>query len=172
MLQRSCGLFSIYLFVLQFAFLDVKFRQLQKERFLIKNDGQVPCHFAFIPKLNDTQYCKSWLRAEPSDGFLEPSKLFQSLFCIIYFFSSKIVLFAFFKIKIKFKKCICVQYLSMHCKQTRKSNIKQVPLQSLEIWAVQNLIFFCFQLFDIWNEVSPNYFRFVHLALQYRSNPF
>ncbi|XP_067373820.1 inositol polyphosphate 5-phosphatase OCRL isoform X4 [Channa argus] len=57
-----------------FTFENVKFRQLRKERFLITNDGQVACHFAFIPKLNDTQYCKSWLRAEPSDGFLEPSE--------------------------------------------------------------------------------------------------
>ncbi|KAM9849522.1 inositol polyphosphate 5-phosphatase OCRL [Aulostomus maculatus] len=58
----------------EFTFENVKFRQLQRERFLIKNDGQVPCHFAFIPKLNDSQYCKSWLRAEPSDGFLEPNE--------------------------------------------------------------------------------------------------
>lgn len=58
----------------QFAFANVKFRQLQRERFVITNDGQVPCHFAFIPKLNDSQYCKPWLRAEPSDGFLEPSE--------------------------------------------------------------------------------------------------
>uniref|UniRef100_A0A3B4ZV68 phosphoinositide 5-phosphatase n=1 Tax=Stegastes partitus TaxID=144197 RepID=A0A3B4ZV68_9TELE len=61
----------------EFAFENVKFRQLQKERFLITNDGQVPCHFAFIPKLNDSQYCKPWLRAEPSDGFLEPNETLE-----------------------------------------------------------------------------------------------
>ncbi|XP_047440581.1 inositol polyphosphate 5-phosphatase OCRL isoform X2 [Mugil cephalus] len=61
----------------EFTFENVKFRQLQKERFQITNDGQVPCHFAFIPKLNDTQYCKSWLRAEPSDGFLEPNETLE-----------------------------------------------------------------------------------------------
>ncbi|XP_034037646.1 inositol polyphosphate 5-phosphatase OCRL isoform X2 [Thalassophryne amazonica] len=61
----------------EFTFENVKFRQLQKERFLIKNDGQVPCHFVFIPKLNDTQYCKPWLRAEPSDGFLEPNETLE-----------------------------------------------------------------------------------------------
>ncbi|XP_041095797.1 inositol polyphosphate 5-phosphatase OCRL-like isoform X1 [Polyodon spathula] len=38
------------------------------------NDGQVPCHFAFIPKLNDTQFCKPWLRVEPCDGYLEPNE--------------------------------------------------------------------------------------------------
>ncbi|XP_069387541.1 inositol polyphosphate 5-phosphatase OCRL isoform X3 [Paralichthys olivaceus] len=67
----------------EFAFENVKFRQLQKERFLITNDGQVPCHFAFIPKLNDSQYCKPWLRAEPSDGFLEPSETLE-IFLEVY----------------------------------------------------------------------------------------
>uniref|UniRef100_A0A672G068 phosphoinositide 5-phosphatase n=1 Tax=Salarias fasciatus TaxID=181472 RepID=A0A672G068_SALFA len=61
----------------EFTFENVKFRQLQRERFLIKNDGQVPCHFAFIPKLNDSVYSKSWLRAEPSDGFLEPNETLE-----------------------------------------------------------------------------------------------
>nr|XP_020448047.1 inositol polyphosphate 5-phosphatase OCRL-1 isoform X3 [Monopterus albus] len=61
----------------EFTFENVVFRQLQKERFQIKNDGQVHCHFAFIPKLNDTQYCKPWLRAEPSDGFLEPNETLE-----------------------------------------------------------------------------------------------
>ncbi|XP_061895777.1 inositol polyphosphate 5-phosphatase OCRL [Entelurus aequoreus] len=61
----------------EFTFENVKFRQLERERLLIKNDGQVPCHFAFIPKLNDSQYCKSWLRAEPSEGFLEPNETLE-----------------------------------------------------------------------------------------------
>ncbi|KAL0973658.1 hypothetical protein UPYG_G00207980 [Umbra pygmaea] len=61
----------------EFTFKDVKFRQLQRERFLISNDGQVPCHFVFIPKLNDSQYCKNWLRAEPCEGFLEPNETLE-----------------------------------------------------------------------------------------------
>ncbi|KAJ3588067.1 hypothetical protein NHX12_011661, partial [Muraenolepis orangiensis] len=65
---------SLSLSITDFKFVNVKFRRLQRERFVITNDGQVPCHFAFIPKLNDTQYCKPWFRAEPSDGFLEPSE--------------------------------------------------------------------------------------------------
>ncbi|CAL8356126.1 unnamed protein product [Merluccius merluccius] len=65
---------SLSLSLTDFKFANVKFRRLQRERFVITNDGQVTCHFAFIPKLNDTQYCKSWLRAEPSDGFLEPNE--------------------------------------------------------------------------------------------------
>uniref|UniRef100_A0A8C6XU02 phosphoinositide 5-phosphatase n=1 Tax=Naja naja TaxID=35670 RepID=A0A8C6XU02_NAJNA len=51
-----------------------EFRQLQKEKFQITNNGQVPCHFSFIPKLNDMQYCKPWLRAEPYEGYLEPNE--------------------------------------------------------------------------------------------------
>ncbi|XP_028271603.1 inositol polyphosphate 5-phosphatase OCRL isoform X2 [Parambassis ranga] len=67
----------------EFAFENVKFRQLQKEHFLITNDGQVTCHFAFIPKLNDSQYCKPWLRADPSDGFLEPNETLE-IFLEVY----------------------------------------------------------------------------------------
>ncbi|XP_077142628.1 inositol polyphosphate 5-phosphatase OCRL isoform X2 [Ranitomeya variabilis] len=58
----------------EFKFDLVRFRQLQKEKFVIQNDGQVPCHFSFIPKLNDSQYCKPWLRAEPCEGYLEPNE--------------------------------------------------------------------------------------------------
>ncbi|XP_041846141.1 inositol polyphosphate 5-phosphatase OCRL isoform X2 [Melanotaenia boesemani] len=67
----------------EFTFQNVKFRQLQRERFLITNDGQVPCAFNFIPKLNDSQYCKPWLRAEPSDGFLEPNETLE-IFLEVY----------------------------------------------------------------------------------------
>lgn len=62
------------LFAPQFEFENVKFRQLQKQKFQITNNGQVTCHFSFIPKLNDTHYCKPWLRAEPCEGYLEPGE--------------------------------------------------------------------------------------------------
>ncbi|XP_075752720.1 inositol polyphosphate 5-phosphatase OCRL isoform X1 [Pelodiscus sinensis] len=58
----------------EFVFERVKFRQLRKEKFQITNNGQVTCHFSFIPKLNDSQYCKPWLRAEPYEGYLEPNE--------------------------------------------------------------------------------------------------
>uniref|UniRef100_A0A8C8G9T6 phosphoinositide 5-phosphatase n=1 Tax=Oncorhynchus tshawytscha TaxID=74940 RepID=A0A8C8G9T6_ONCTS len=67
----------------EFTFKDVKFRQLQRESFVISNDGQVACHFVFIPKLNDLQYCKNWLRAEPSEGFLEPNETLE-IFLDVY----------------------------------------------------------------------------------------
>lgn len=75
-MENDC-LPSLTLSRTDFTFENVKFRQLQKERFVITNDGQVLCSFAFIPKLNDSQYCKSWLRAEPSDGFLEPNETLE-----------------------------------------------------------------------------------------------
>ncbi|NXL01494.1 OCRL phosphatase, partial [Mesembrinibis cayennensis] len=58
----------------EFEFENVKFRQLQKQKFQITNNGQVTCHFSFIPKLNDSHYCKPWLRAEPCEGYLEPEE--------------------------------------------------------------------------------------------------
>uniref|UniRef100_A0A8B9HZK1 phosphoinositide 5-phosphatase n=1 Tax=Astyanax mexicanus TaxID=7994 RepID=A0A8B9HZK1_ASTMX len=61
----------------EFTFENVKFRQLQRQSFLITNDGQVPCTFAFIPKLTDSQYCKPWLRAEPSEGLLDPNETME-----------------------------------------------------------------------------------------------
>uniref|UniRef100_A0A673LZP5 phosphoinositide 5-phosphatase n=1 Tax=Sinocyclocheilus rhinocerous TaxID=307959 RepID=A0A673LZP5_9TELE len=67
----------------EFTFENVKFRQLQRQSFLITNDGQVPCTFAFIPKLNDSQYCKPWLRAEPSEGVLDPNETME-IFLEVY----------------------------------------------------------------------------------------
>ncbi|XP_051774268.1 inositol polyphosphate 5-phosphatase OCRL isoform X1 [Ctenopharyngodon idella] len=67
----------------EFTFDNVKFRQLQRESFLITNDGQVACTFAFIPKLNDSQYCKTWLRAEPNEGVLDPNETME-IFLEVY----------------------------------------------------------------------------------------
>ncbi|XP_021410420.1 type II inositol 1,4,5-trisphosphate 5-phosphatase isoform X3 [Lonchura striata] len=50
-------------------FEDVKYMQLQVERFTIRN-GQVPCQFQFISKPDEETYCKEWLTANPSKGFL------------------------------------------------------------------------------------------------------
>jgi len=43
--------------------------QLQVEKFTIRN-GQVPCQFEFISKPDEETYCKEWLTANPSKGFL------------------------------------------------------------------------------------------------------
>ncbi|XP_074970537.1 type II inositol 1,4,5-trisphosphate 5-phosphatase isoform X2 [Phalacrocorax aristotelis] len=44
-------------------------RELQVEKFTIRN-GQVPCQFEFISKPDEETYCKEWLTANPSKGFL------------------------------------------------------------------------------------------------------
>lgn len=107
---------TFFLCVLQFTFKDVQFRQLQKERFLIKNDGQVPCHFAFIPKPNDPNYCKSWLRAEPSDGFLEPSKSFLCFSSSMFFFflCNQVVCFCFWSTKGKNRILYSINPQTLH----------------------------------------------------------
>ncbi|KAM7029377.1 type II inositol 1,4,5-trisphosphate 5-phosphatase isoform 1-T1 [Acridotheres tristis] len=50
-------------------FEDVKYMQLQVEQITIRN-GQVPCQFEFISKPDEKTYCKEWLTANPSKGFL------------------------------------------------------------------------------------------------------
>lgn len=44
--------------------------QHQAQTVTVHNDGQVPCHFEFIQKLDEPAYCKPWLTANPSKGFL------------------------------------------------------------------------------------------------------
>ncbi|XP_051504969.1 inositol polyphosphate 5-phosphatase OCRL-like isoform X3 [Myxocyprinus asiaticus] len=74
---------SLSLTCREFTFENIKFRQLQRQSFLITNDGQVACTFAFIPKLNDSQYCKHWLRAEPNEGVLDPNETME-IFLEVY----------------------------------------------------------------------------------------
>uniref|UniRef100_A0A8C7DQK5 phosphoinositide 5-phosphatase n=1 Tax=Oncorhynchus kisutch TaxID=8019 RepID=A0A8C7DQK5_ONCKI len=52
----------------EFHFIDVKFMQHQAETLTLHNDGQVPCQFEFIQKLDERTYCKPWLTANPAEG--------------------------------------------------------------------------------------------------------
>ncbi|KAL4657552.1 type II inositol 1,4,5-trisphosphate 5-phosphatase isoform X1 [Arapaima gigas] len=61
---------SVSLSKREFYFKDVKFMQHQAETLTIFNDGQVPCQFEFIQKLDEPSYSKLWLAANPSKGFL------------------------------------------------------------------------------------------------------
>ncbi|XP_026866825.1 type II inositol 1,4,5-trisphosphate 5-phosphatase isoform X4 [Electrophorus electricus] len=54
----------------EFHFKDVKFMQHRSETLKLHNDGQVPCQFEFIQKLDEPAYCKPWLTANPAKGFL------------------------------------------------------------------------------------------------------
>ncbi|XP_045074758.1 type II inositol 1,4,5-trisphosphate 5-phosphatase isoform X1 [Coregonus clupeaformis] len=61
---------SVILSRREFHFKDVKFMQHQAERLTLHNDGQVPCQFEFIEKLDEPTYCKPWLTANPAKGFI------------------------------------------------------------------------------------------------------
>uniref|UniRef100_A0A8C8B7R8 phosphoinositide 5-phosphatase n=1 Tax=Otus sunia TaxID=257818 RepID=A0A8C8B7R8_9STRI len=65
---------SVTLSQREFHFEDVKYMQLQVEKFTIRN-GPVPCQFEFISKPDEETYCKEWLIANPSKGFLLSGEL-------------------------------------------------------------------------------------------------
>ncbi|XP_036727189.1 type II inositol 1,4,5-trisphosphate 5-phosphatase isoform X3 [Balaenoptera musculus] len=67
---------SVSLSKREFCFQNVKYMQLQVESFTIRN-GQVPCQFEFINKPDEVSYCKQWLRANPSRGFLLPDSAIE-----------------------------------------------------------------------------------------------
>ncbi|XP_076827910.1 type II inositol 1,4,5-trisphosphate 5-phosphatase isoform X2 [Brachyhypopomus gauderio] len=54
----------------EFYFKDVKYMQHRSETLRLHNDGQVPCQFEFIQKLDEPAYCKPWLTANPAKSFL------------------------------------------------------------------------------------------------------
>ncbi|KAG7283383.1 hypothetical protein CRUP_000909, partial [Coryphaenoides rupestris] len=54
----------------EFHFQDLKYMEPQSASLTLYNDGQVPCQFEFIQKLDDATYCKPWLNANPPKGFL------------------------------------------------------------------------------------------------------
>lgn len=68
-LENEC-IPSVTLSQREFHFKNVKFMQHRAETLTVHNDGQVPCQFEFIQKLDEPAYCKPWLTANPSKGFL------------------------------------------------------------------------------------------------------
>ncbi|XP_067255530.1 type II inositol 1,4,5-trisphosphate 5-phosphatase isoform X3 [Chanodichthys erythropterus] len=68
-LENDC-IPSVSLSQREFHFQDVKFMQHQAQTVTVHNDGQVPCQFEFIQKLDEPAFCKPWLTANPSKGFL------------------------------------------------------------------------------------------------------
>ncbi|CAH2002137.1 unnamed protein product [Acanthoscelides obtectus] len=50
----------------------VKFREPQTREITIANTGMVPAEFEFIKKLEETSYCKEWLRIIPYCGNINP----------------------------------------------------------------------------------------------------
>ncbi|XP_059233309.1 type II inositol 1,4,5-trisphosphate 5-phosphatase isoform X1 [Mustela nigripes] len=69
--MENANIPSVSLSKREFCFQNVKYMQLQVQSFTIHN-GQVPCQFEFINKPDEKSYCKQWLNANPSRGFLLP----------------------------------------------------------------------------------------------------
>jgi len=56
----------------EFRFDEIKFMEERVERLMVANTGQVPAQFRFIPKLNDEEVSKPWLRLNPKSGIVLP----------------------------------------------------------------------------------------------------
>ncbi|XP_060547383.1 type II inositol 1,4,5-trisphosphate 5-phosphatase isoform X3 [Pantherophis guttatus] len=67
--RENASIPSVTLSKREFFFRDVKFMQLQMDVLIICN-GPTPCQFEFICKPHESSYCKPWLTAKPSKGFL------------------------------------------------------------------------------------------------------
>jgi len=64
----------------EIIFHKVKFMEPQLKELTVANTGQVPVQFEFIKKLDDSTYCKEWLRIEPFTSFIDPGKFLNYLF--------------------------------------------------------------------------------------------
>ncbi|KAF0754717.1 inositol polyphosphate 5-phosphatase OCRL-1 [Aphis craccivora] len=58
----------------EIIFHKVKFMEPQLKELTVANTGQVPVQFEFIKKLDDSTYCKEWLRIEPFTSFIDPGE--------------------------------------------------------------------------------------------------
>ncbi|XP_078372511.1 inositol polyphosphate 5-phosphatase OCRL-like isoform X3 [Oculina patagonica] len=56
----------------EIIFKDVQFLEKQTATLDIVNTGQVAAQFAFIAKLDETEYCKPWLTVKPYMGIIMP----------------------------------------------------------------------------------------------------
>ncbi|XP_050430300.1 inositol polyphosphate 5-phosphatase OCRL isoform X2 [Adelges cooleyi] len=58
----------------EIIFENVQFMESQIKELTVANTGQVPVQFEFIRKLDDSTYCKEWLRIEPFMNFIDPGE--------------------------------------------------------------------------------------------------
>ncbi|XP_051155862.1 inositol polyphosphate 5-phosphatase OCRL [Leptopilina boulardi] len=58
----------------EIIFDTLRFLEPHSKDLIIANTGQVPVKFEFIKKLDDTSYCKDWLKIKPYFGFIEPGE--------------------------------------------------------------------------------------------------
>ncbi|BFZ10183.1 hypothetical protein BsWGS_13221 [Bradybaena similaris] len=53
------------------VFKDVKFIEPQSQTVTVANVGQVPVEFEFVNKLNDSSFCRPWLKVTPSKSVIQ-----------------------------------------------------------------------------------------------------
>uniref|UniRef100_T1IVI5 phosphoinositide 5-phosphatase n=1 Tax=Strigamia maritima TaxID=126957 RepID=T1IVI5_STRMM len=58
----------------EITFEKLRFIEPQFRYLTIANTGQVPVQFEFIKKLNDSNYCKEWLKIKPYTAFIKPGE--------------------------------------------------------------------------------------------------
>lgn len=51
---------------------DVNFMEHKERTLILENTGQVLAPFRFIPKMDETEACPSWLHVHPMSGILGP----------------------------------------------------------------------------------------------------
>eukprot|EP00111_Clytia_hemisphaerica_P006345 TCONS_00018387-protein len=61
----------------EFQFGDITFMEEKTHTLPIINCGQSPVEFEFIPKLDETEVCKPWLKINPQCGFIYPGDFFE-----------------------------------------------------------------------------------------------
>lgn len=68
--QENENLPQVQLGTTEVIFKDVQFLEKQSALLEVVNTGQVQAQFAFIAKLDDTEFCKPWLSVKPSVGVI------------------------------------------------------------------------------------------------------
>lgn len=69
----------------EIIFHKVKFMEPLFKELTVANTGQVPVQFEFIKKLDDSTYCKEWLRIEPFMSFIDPGKYLNYIINRFYY---------------------------------------------------------------------------------------
>ena len=55
---------------------DVHFMEYKERKLVLENTGQVLAPFRFIPKMDESEVCPTWLRVHPISGLLGPGQFF------------------------------------------------------------------------------------------------
>jgi len=61
----------------EFQFVDVEFMETRYDTLPIANIGQAPVQFEFIPKLDENDLCKPWIKVDPVAGLIMPGDVLE-----------------------------------------------------------------------------------------------